>query len=181
MTERQLAHVLFRVLGLWMIAQSVAHAGAVYSGWATLYEKPSASELAALLAPMALALATGVVVWAWAGSLAAAVFREAPGPDGASSPSVSAGYRAAVSVMGLYLLVTAIPSAVSWLGVWIQERGGGILGAHEQSLSITAKAELAATLAQCLLGALLYVGPQRLLAWSRQSFSSRLSEEDVDP
>lgn len=181
MTERQLGHVLFRVLGLWMIAEAVAQSGVAYSQWVRLSDPPTGWEISAVIAPMAIYLATGLVVWGWADRLAALVFSDSPGPGTAPPPSVSGVYRAVVSALGLFLVVTAAPNAVSWLAVWLQASAGGTSPDsfnREELLGITAKANFASILAQCLLGAFLYLGPQRILSWARQEFSSRLAEDE---
>ena len=182
MTERQLGHVLFRVLGLWMIAGALAQSGTLFSEWMRLPSPPTGWEKSAVIAPMAIYFATGLVVWSWADRLAVVVFSATP----ATSPSldVPSVYRAVVSALGLFLLVTAVPNAVSWVALWLQASGeASRLDPSDRDMlyGIAAKAQLATIVTQCLLGTFLYLGPQRVVSWTRDAFSSQISRNDGEP
>lgn len=146
MTERQLGHVLFRVVGLWMVAEAVAQSGTVYSDWIRLPTPPTGWERA-VIAPMAIYLVTGLVVWGWADRLAALIFSDSLMASAPPLVDVPAVYRAVVSALGLFLLVTALPYAVSWLAGWFQATGdAGTLDAsdHEILYGIAARERLVA-------------------------------------
>jgi hypothetical protein len=182
-TERQLGHVLFRVLGLWMIAGGVAQSGTLLSEWIHLPNPPTGVEQSAVIAPMAVYVATGLVVWGWADRLAALVFSDARTPIEPPPLDVASVYRAVVSAFGLFLLVTAVPNAVSWAAVWFQASGDATKlepSDRDMLYGIAAKAQLATIVAQCLLGAFLYLGPHRVLSWARDAFSSHISKGDVE-
>jgi hypothetical protein len=183
MSERQLGHVLFRVLGLWMVAEAVAQTGNAYSGWVHLYEPATAIEKSAILAPVVMYLATGLVVWGWSGRLAALVFSDTPKLATVSPLTALDVYRAVVSALGLFLIVTAIPTVVSWLAVWVQSTWGE---AHltpsdrEALVGIASRGQFASLVAQCALGLFLYLGPHRVVGWARESFSSHLAEDESE-
>jgi hypothetical protein len=182
-TERQLGHVLFRVLGLWIVAEAVAQSGTVYSDWIRLPKPPTGWEESAVIAPMAIYFATGLVVWGWADRLAALVFSEQPLPGTMPPLGVPSVYRAVVSALGLFLLVTALPNAVAWLAGWFHaSREATKLDPSDRDIlvGIAAKERLVALLTQSLLGGLLYLGPERVLSWVRDAFSSRIRKDDAE-
>lgn len=181
MSERQLGYVFFRVLGLWMVAEAIGQTGSAYSAWVHLPQPPTSVEMSAVVAPVLMYLATGLLVWGVSDRLAAVVFSDTPKPDGVSPLGVLAVYRAVVSALGLFLIVTAIPSAVSWLAVWVQSMGAQTRltpNDREALVGIAGKAQLASIVAQCLLGLFLYLGPHRVMAWAREGFSSHLAEDE---
>ena len=177
MTERQLGHVLFRLLGLWLAVETIRSLGDVYFNWHKLPFPRTISDTWLLLGPFALYLATALVVWSWAPSLAKLTFSDAPPGSQAPAPPVWCVYRAVVAAFGLYLVATALPAIVSWLTYWLQTNPG--TPERDQLVGIHGKAQGVSLLAQCLVGTLLYIGPRRMLSLASSEFRNRLEQDET--
>jgi hypothetical protein len=176
MTERQLGHVLFRLLGLWLAVETVRALGDVYFKWHELAAPRTTAEAWVLLGPFALYLATALVIWSWAPSLAKLTFSDAPPGAQGTAPPVWSIYRAVVAAFGLYLVASALPTIVSWLAYWLQTDPG--TPERDELVGVHGKAQGVSLLAQCLVGTLLYIGPRKMLSLARSEFRNRLKEEE---
>jgi hypothetical protein len=179
MTERQLGHVLFRLLGLWLVAEAIGSAGDMYFGWMGLPSPPEDWEIVAVFAPHALLLATALVVWSWAGSLANRVFSDEPAFASSVSTPTWTIYRAVASALGVYLVASSLPSVVYWLAALFQTSAG--TPERNQLFGIQGRAQGLSLLAQCLVGVVLYVGPASSFPeHDRSSSASRMRKAVTD-
>jgi len=178
MSERQLGHVLFRLLGLWLVAEAIGSSGDIYYGWMGLHSPAEDWEIFAVFAPHALILATALVVWSWAGSLANRVFSDAPTLAASVTTPTWTIYRAVASALGVYLVASALPSVVYWLAALVQTSAG--TAARNEAFGIQGRAQGLSLLAQCLVGVILYLGPRRLFSRARSEFLGEQNAEGDD-
>ena len=117
MTRRDIAHVAFRVLGVWLIATAVASSAGLYYLYFTLREEPSGNQLLQFLAQLVFPVVTGLAVWGLADWLAALVFPARDTPVVTTRVTAAQAYEVLIAAMGVYILATSLPRLVSWLSM----------------------------------------------------------------
>jgi len=187
-TNRGVALLAFKLLGLWLIADAAIGAAGIPYYWEPQFETVRGMTVLFTLLPVLVAVGIGVPVWFSADWFAARIF-----PD-VSQPTASDRLRGeplaalALSLIGALFVCEALPVVVTGISLFTQSRvvGSSILGPEEdqQKLiwSAAAKANVTAGVARLLIGLALIAGPRRLgaaLARIRRALSGTLVDEAV--
>jgi hypothetical protein len=184
MGARDWAVLAFKSMGVWFAASGVVGFANIPFFWASsrALEVGSVAILATVF-PTMLSVVVGALVWINAEGLATRVFGEEPavvaarvfgdGPaDAAPAPAIETQplFSLALSVIGVLLLVEAVPTIVHGLTLFVRSRQAGtaLFGPDlaQQALiwSATAQANLAASCTRLVIGVALLAGPARLSA-----------------
>jgi hypothetical protein len=189
MTNRDLATLAFRLLGVWLTAYALIGLASLPYVWQTTPAESYRLTLGAVCLPSLVTLAIGVPVWMSAEWFAARAFPEAPSdsirPDRLRTEAFLA---TAFTIMGVFFIADGIPALVNSAALFIQSYTAttSLLGRDtaQQSLlwSAAAKAHTAGGVARLVIGAALLAGPVRLaaaLASLRKDLRGTLDEEDA--
>jgi hypothetical protein len=200
MGARDWAVLAFKVMAVWFAASGVVGFANVPFAWASSRAMDMVGvAVVATVFPSTLSLVVGALVWINAGGLATRVFGEEPavvaarvfgdGPaDAAPGPAIETQplFALALSVVGVLLLVEAVPTIVHGLTLFVRSRQAGttLFGPDlaQQALiwSATAQANLAAACTRLVIGVALLAGPTRLsaaYAGVRKELRGTLSED----
>ena len=184
MGARDWAILAFKVMAVWFAASGVVGFANVPFTWASFRVGDMVGfAIVAALFPAMLSLVVGALVWINAEGLATRVFGEAPavvaaqvfgdGPaDAVPSPGIETQplFALALTVIGVLLMVEAVPTIVHALALFVRSRqtGSSIFGPDlgQQALiwDATAKANLAGACTRLVIGVALLAGPARLSA-----------------
>lgn len=176
MTNRDLAMLLAKLLGLWFsVSFPIGLAGLAQAwAWTERTMEPGIPTFAilALILPSLVYLGVGVSLWFSGESVARTIFPEER-PLGSTTLTHEGVIAVGLGLMGIYLLASGIPDLVNAgalvaLSYRTQQTvlGPEALSAEQRALwfDATAKARVAEAAAQILLGVVLIQGPKRLKA-----------------
>jgi hypothetical protein len=184
MGARDWSVLAFKVMGVWFAASGVVGFANVPFTWTSARAMDMVGiAIVATVFPTMLSLVVGALLWINAGTLATRVFGEEPAMvaarvfgDGTAELPPAPGietqplFALALAVIGVLLLVEAVPAVVGLATLFIRSRqtGSAVFGpdAGEQALiwSATAKSNLAAACTRLAIGVALLAGPARLSA-----------------
>ena len=190
MTNRDLALLAFKLLGLWLMANAAIGVAQI-----PYYSDPEFDSVRGMtvfftVLPALVAVGIGVPVWFSADWFAARLFPEESPPRSLDHLRAEPLVAVAASILGLVFVAEALPLIVSGTALFVQGSlaGGTVLGPDDdlrtQIWSAAAKANLAAAVARLLIGVALLAGPVRLvaaLARVRRELTGSLEEEIVPP
>jgi hypothetical protein len=186
-TNRDIARLAFKLLGLWLIANAaIAVAGLPYY-WEPQFEDVRAMTVFATLLPVLVAVGIGVPVWFSADWFAARIFPDAPAaPTSLDRLRGEPLVALALSVIGVLFVCESLPEVVNGIALFTQSRltTSTVLGpdVDQQRLiwSAAAKANVIAAIARFLIGCALLAGPARVsavLTRIRKELTGSLADE----
>jgi len=189
MTNRDLATLAFRLLGVWLIAYALIGLASLPYVWETVPFEGRRFTMGAVFLPSLVTLAIGVPVWMSAEWFAVRAFPESPSDS--IKPErlrMEALLATAFAIMGVFFIADGIPALVNSAALFIQSYTAttSLLGRDtaQQNLlwSAAAKAATAGGVARLVVGAALLAGPARLaalVASIRKDLKGTLHEEDA--
>jgi hypothetical protein len=191
MTNRDVALLAFKVVGLWLVATAaLSVAGIPCWWWDPSLEEVRATTVLFTLLPAVVAVGIGVPVWFGADWLAARIFPAAsPAPTRQDRPRAEPLFALALSTIGVLFICEAVPTLVNAVALFGQSRhlGRTVLGddIDQQRLlwNETAKANATAGVARLVIGIALLAGPARLSALSaraRQELRGTLTTDEQE-
>jgi hypothetical protein len=190
MTNREVAVLGFKLVGLWLMAMAAIGIAALPYYWASSLNEVKAAVVIAALLPQLVALGIGVPVWFSAESFASRIF-----PGSASEPLRFDRLRAqpifalALAIIGVFLLCEALPALVRAAALFVQSRhvptslltGDEWPGQTASLWSQTAKANAAEAVARLAIGLAFLIGPARLgagFARFRREMQGSLTQDE---
>ncbi|HLA77382.1 MAG TPA: hypothetical protein VJU18_07380 [Vicinamibacteria bacterium] len=186
MTNRDVALLAFRLLGLWLVANAAIGVAGLPYYWEPQFEAVRGMTVFFTLLPLLVAVGIGVPVWFSADWFAARIFPNQSQPTALDRLRGEPLVALALSVIGVLLLCEALPVVVNGTALFTQSRfvGSSILGpdVDQQRLiwSAAAKANVTAGIARLLIGLALVAGPARLgtaLARVRKELTGTLADD----
>jgi hypothetical protein len=185
MTNRDVALIAYKILGLWLLALAVitaARAPTIWT-WGTDPEEGRTFMALVTLLPAVTTFGVGYAVWFGARWLATVMFPgEALAPLKLDRIETGPLFGLAMSIIGLQLASGAIPGVVNSIALFMQSRhvGATFVGSADPDTqlalwSAAAKANMAAEWTSLLLGIAFLLGPARLAVVAtrvRREFSS---------
>jgi hypothetical protein len=188
MTNRGVALLGFKVLGLWLMASAAIMASGIPYYW----EEPQFRDVRGItiyfvLAPALVAMGIGVPIWFSAEWFAGRLFPD----ESTERPSLGPLrteplFALALSIIGVLFVCEALPAAVNALSLFLQSRsiGSSAIGPDLDQRYIlwnaATKANVTAAVARLLIGLGLLAGPTRLTAAYlriRKELSSTIEDE----
>ncbi len=185
MTNRDVALLAFKLLGLWLMANAAVGVAAVPYFWEPQFEAVRAITVFATLLPALVAVGIGVPVWVSADWFAGRIFSD-KAPEALHFDRLRGEplLALALSVLGVFFVCDSLPGVVNGIALFAQSRGSSVLGPdpNQQRLiwSSAAKASVTAALARLLIGLGLLAGPARLAAAAarvRKELAGTLEDE----
>lgn len=185
MNARDCAILAFKLVGLWFAAIGVVSFGGMPVVWQQFAREASFAGVATLASavPGTMSLVMGALIWMNAERLATHVFGHDPamiaarvfGEEADAAPRKPVALQAhplfalALAVIGVLLVVEAVPQLVYSLAIFVRSRqAGGILGPDPTRSALlwdaNAQGHLAAAATRLLIGLALLAGPTRLAA-----------------
>ncbi len=187
MTNRDVALLAFKLLGLWLMANAAIGVAGLPYYWEPQFEGIRRMTVLFTLLPLLVAVGIGVPVWLSADWFAARIFpAESPQPTRLDELRGEPLVALASSILGLLFVCEALPVVVNGVALFTQSRfaGSSLLGpdVDQQRLiwSAAAKANVTAGVARLLIGLVLLAGPVRLgaaLGRIRKELTGTLAEE----
>jgi hypothetical protein len=187
MTNRDLATLAFKLLGLWLIVSALIGLASLPYVWETMPTDTRRLTVGAIFLPSLVTLGIGVPIWMSAEWFAMRVFPATP------SDSVrlerlrgEALLATGFAIMGIFFIADGIPALVNSAALFVQSYTAttSVLGrdTEQQHLlwSAAAKAHTAGGVARLAIGVALLAGPVRLsaaLAGIRKDLRGTLDDE----
>jgi hypothetical protein len=192
-TNRDLAALLTKLLGLWLFLSFPLSLAQVVETWfwsdRTLSDGMSVTAMLAPLLTSVVYLGIGITLWVSGETVAALIFPQTR-PLGSTTLTHEGLVAVGLGLTGVYLLALGIPglvNACSLLALSYRTRptvfGPEALSPDQRTVwfDAVAKANLAEVLTQVFLGMLLVLGPRRVKAAivraRRESFGGSLEED----
>jgi hypothetical protein len=169
-TNRDVALLAFKLLGLWLIANAAIGIAGLPYYWEPQFDGIRRMTVFFTLLPVLVSVGIGVPVWFSADWFAARVFPAESQPTSLDRLRGQPLLAVASSILGLLFIGEALPVVVNGVALFTQSRfaDSSILGADvdQQRLiwSAAAKANVTAGVARLLVGVVLLAGPVRLSA-----------------
>ena len=187
MTNRDIARLAFKLVGLWLMASTATGVAGIPYYWSSGFEKADRMTVFFSLLPALVALGIGVPVWFSADWFAARIFPvESPEAIRLDRLRGEPLFGLALSILGVLFVGEALPVLVNGIALFTQSRsvGSSVLGpdVDQQRLlwSSAAKANVTAGVARLLIGLLLLAGPAKLAAAAariRKELAGTLADE----
>jgi len=188
-TNRDVALLAFKVVGLWLMAVAAVNVAGLPFLWDPAFDDLRAATVAFTLLPVLVAAGIGIPVWFSADWFASRIFPSAP--SGSFRPErlrTQPLFALALSVIGVFLICEALPALVGAVSLFLQSRqtqesllGGGSWQTERASLwNANAKALAAQHVTRLVLGVAFVLGPARLsraLAWFRSEMEDTLEQD----
>lgn len=182
MTNRDVALLAFKLLGLWLIASAAIGVAGLPYYWEPQFEGIRSTAVLFALLPVLVRVGIGVLIWFSADWFAARIFPdESPQPTSFDALRGEPLFALALSIFGVFFVCDALPMVVYGIALFTQSlsAGSSLLAGSEveqQRLiwNATAKADVTAAVARLLIGLALLAGPARLgaaLARIRKEFT----------
>jgi hypothetical protein len=168
-TNRGVALLAFKLLGLWLIASAAISVAAIPYLWQPQFEEARTLTILATVLPALVSVGIGVPVWLSADWFAARIFPvEAPQPGPSDLLRPEPLLALALLILGIVFVCESLPVLVNGVALFAQSRhaGSSLLGPDmdQQRIlwSAAAKATFAGSVARLLIGLGLIAGPGRL-------------------
>ena len=191
MTNRDVALIAHKILGLWLVALAVISAASVPTiwNWGTDPEEGRTFIVMVTLLPAITTFGVGYAIWFRAQWLATCTFpAEALSPFKLDRVQTGPLLGLAMSIIGLLFVCESIPGVVNGIALFIQSRhvGATFLGSEPDAQnalwSAAAKASMTAQCARFLIGVACLLGPARLRTASeriRREFNGMVDAKNV--
>jgi hypothetical protein len=185
-TNRDVALLAFRLLGLWLVATAAIGVAGLPYYWEPQFDAVRGMTMFFTVLPLLVAVGIGVPIWLSAEWFAGQVFPDELQPTALDRLRGEPLVALALSIIGLLFVCEALPVVVNGIALFTQSRfaGASILGPDpdQQKLiwSAAAKANVTAGIARFLIGLALVAGPTRLataVARIRKELTGTLEEE----
>jgi hypothetical protein len=188
-TNRDSAILGYRVLAIWLLATAIIGAANVPYFFDSQFEHVRGLSIAFVLLPSVVGFVIGGLVWLESESLAAGSFPRLGEPNAHHGLQAEQLFALALSVIGVLLVVEAIPAVVNGLTLWgiSRQSWNTILGPERYSddqrsliWGAAAKANTVAAAVRLLIGLGLILGPKKLaagVARIRREFRGSLVED----
>jgi len=186
MSNRDVAFLAFKLLGLWLVASAITGAAGLPYVWQSTPAELRGGTLAVLFLPSLVALGLGLPLWLSADWFAGRVFDGGDAsPEVRQRPQWKPMFALGASLIGLCLLTEGVPALSSAIYLFGRSLQTGVLGADEARERLlwdaSAKANALGGVVRSLIGLALLAGPARLaaaVARIRREFSGPLVEDE---
>ena len=186
MSNRDVAFLSFKLLGLWLIASAITGAAGLPYVWQSTPAELRGGTLAVLFLPSLVALGLGLPLWLSADWFAGRVFaRGYASLEARQRPQWQPLFALGASLIGLCLLTEGVPALSSAIYLFGRSLQTGVLGPDEARERLvwdaSAKANALGGVVRFLIGLALLAGPARLaatVAGIGREFSAPLVEDE---
>jgi hypothetical protein len=168
-TNRGVAVLAFKLVGLWLMANAAIGIAGVPYFWEPQFDQVRDMTVFFTVLPLLVAVGIGVPVWFSADWFADRIFpNQSPQPMALDGLRGEPLFALALSVLGVFFAAEALPVVVNGAALFLQSRqtGSRFLGPDvDQQTAIwsaAAKANVTAGIARFLIGMGLLAGPARL-------------------